>query len=116
MTVWLGLSRASLLAVAMLVSGAAISISAFIMTPTLSHEPIIALSFLVMVAADLYVLRAFHRLYRLSKDHEAVEGEAMGVIGEEVVEFSSQNPKWITIVTQAIIFVNVVYLVGKVIG
>lgn len=116
MTVWLGLSRASLLAVAILVSGAAISMSAFMMTPTLSLEPIIALSFLAMVVADLYVLRAFHRLYRLSKDHEAVEGEAMGVIGEEVVEFSSQNPKWITIVTQAIIFVNLVYLVGKVIG
>jgi chlorophyll synthase len=116
MTVWLGLSRASLLAVAILVSGAAISMSAFMMTPTLSLEPIIALSFLAMVVADLYVLRAFLRLYRLSKDHEAVEGEAMGVIGEEVVEFSSQNPKWITIVTQAIIFVNLVYLVGKVIG
>ncbi len=116
MTVWLGLSRASLLAIAMLASGAAISISAFAMTPTLSRQPIIALSFLAMVAADLYILRAFHRLYRLSKDHEAVEGEAMGAIGEEVVEFSSRNPKWITIVTQAIIFVNIVYLVGKVIG
>ena len=69
-----------------------------------------------MVAADLYVLRAFHRLYRLSKDHEAGEDETMGVIGEDMVEFSSQNPKWITIVTQTIIFVNIVYLVGKVIG
>jgi 4-hydroxybenzoate polyprenyltransferase len=116
MTVWLGLSRASLLAMAMLASGAAISMSAFLMTPTLIHEPLIAFSFLAMVAADLYVLRALHHLYRLSKDHEAVEGEAMGAIGEKVVEFSSRNPKWITIVTQAIIFVNVVYLVGKILG
>jgi 4-hydroxybenzoate polyprenyltransferase len=114
MTVWLGLSRATLLALALLAVGATLSISAFLMTPTFIQNPLLMLAPLTMIGADLYILRAYDKLYNLSKRQEIEEGDEKGVIGEEVVELSSKNPKWITIITQAIIFVNIIYLIGKI--
>ncbi len=114
MTVWLGLSRATLLALALLAVGATLSISAFLMTPTFIQNPLLMLAPLTMMGADLYIFRAYDKLYNLSKRQESEEGDVKGIIGEEVVELSSKNPKWITITTQAIIFVNLIYLVGKI--
>lgn len=42
------------------------------------------------------------------------EGDVKGGIEQEVVELSSKNPKWITITTQAIVFVNLIYFIGKI--
>jgi hypothetical protein len=72
------------------------------------------LASLVMVLVDMYIFRAYYKLYNLSKRQEVEEGDVKGVIGEEVIELSSQNPKWITVATQAIVFVNLIYFVGKI--
>lgn len=114
MTVWLGLSRATLLAFALLVVGGGLSIAAFLMTQIFAHQPLLMLAPLTMVAADLYIFRAYYQLYNLSRRQEAEEGDVKGVIGEEVVDLSSKNPKWITVATQAIVFVNLIYFVGKI--
>jgi 4-hydroxybenzoate polyprenyltransferase len=114
MTVWLGLSRATLLAFALLTVGAGLSIAAFLMTPVFTNNPLLMLAPLAMVAADLYIFRAYYKLYNLSRRQEVEEGDVKGVVGEEVVELSSQNPKWITVATQAIVFVNLIYFVGKI--
>jgi len=114
MAVWLGLSRATLLAIVLLAVGATLSISAFLMTPVFKQNPLLMLAPLTMVGADLYIFRAYFKLYNLAKRHEVEEGDAEGLIGEEVVELSSNNPKWITVTTQAIIFVNLIYFAGKI--
>jgi len=114
MTVWLGLSRATVLAFALLFVGGGLSIAAFLMTQIFADHALLMLAPLTMVAADLYIFRAYYRLYNLSRRQEAVEGDVRGVIGEEVADFSSMNPKWITVATQAIVFVNLIYFVGKI--
>jgi 4-hydroxybenzoate polyprenyltransferase len=114
MTVWLGLSRATLLAFGLLIVGAGLSIAAFLMTQVFTSNSLLMLAPLAMVVADLYIFRAYSKLYHLSKRQEVEEGDVKGGVGEEVVELSSQNPKWITVATQAIVFVNLIYLVGKI--
>ena len=114
MAVWLGLSRATLLAIALLALGATLSISAFLMTPVITKNPLLMLAPFTMVGADLYIFREYFKLYNLAKRHEAEEVDSKGLIGEMMVELSSENPKWITITTQAIIFVNLIYLAGKI--
>lgn len=113
MTVWLGLSRATLLAFALLVVGGGLSVAAFLMTKIFANQTMLMLVPLTMVAADIYIFGAYYRLYNLSRRQEVEEGDVKGAIGEEVVSFSSKNPKWITVATQAIVFVNLIYFVSK---
>jgi 4-hydroxybenzoate polyprenyltransferase len=114
MAVWLGLTRSTLFAITLLTVGATLSISAFLMTPTFMNNPLMMLTPIVMIGADVYILGSFKQLYKLSKMQVVEEGDVKGVIGEKVVKLSAENPRWITITTQAIILVNAIYLIGKI--
>lgn len=114
MTVWLGLSKATILASVLLVVGAVSSIYAFLATPTFSSNILLRLAPLVMVGVDLFILKAYHQLFRLSRKYEVTESDLKEVVGAEVVRFSSLNPRWITLTTQAIVFVNVVYFFARI--
>lgn len=64
----------------------------------------------VMGAAYFYVLGKYWKLLNLSK-----QLNNSGSVEQEIVELAAKNPKWITIVTQAIVFMCLILLVAKII-
>ncbi len=115
-TAWLGLSRAMVLASALLVIGASLSIYAFISTTIFSTNHVLMASPIIMVVVDAIILGKYNRLYQLSRRHEAVERGVRGSVGDEIVALASDNPSWITLTTQAIVIVNLLLLAGKIIS
>jgi len=63
-----------------------------------------------MVVANAAVLRQYRRLYRLSRTHSVSQDQDLY---RKVVELSSQNPKWITLVSQASVLVHLVLISAK---
>lgn len=109
LTVRIGLAKASLLAMLMLGLGGALMITAF--TLALANKyPILSLFLLTMVAADFIVLRNYKRLYSLSKEYASSKES---LTAEEIVQLSANNPKWITLVSQSIVFMSIILLVAK---
>jgi 4-hydroxybenzoate polyprenyltransferase len=108
MTVWLGLGRATLFGIFLLTTGlilmgAAYAIQSFSMGLTLLS------AFLVVPAlAIAYVVKQFisiHSLLRADNGRPAMDG---------IVALASRNPKWITLVSQSIVFISLVLLVAKI--
>jgi 4-hydroxybenzoate polyprenyltransferase len=110
MTVRLGLAKASLLSIALLGLGGTLIGGAFFVTLINGQYPVLGLSVLAIVAADAIVLRKLKRLYTLSKEYEHSN---RGLVDEEIVSFSSDNPKWIMLVTQTYSIISVLMLASK---
>jgi 4-hydroxybenzoate polyprenyltransferase len=110
MTVRLGLAKASLLSIALLGLGGTLIGGAFFVTLINGQYPVLGLSVLAIVAADAIVLRKLKRLYTLSKEYE---DSNRGPVDEEIVSFSSDNPKWIMLVTQTYSIISVLMLASK---
>ncbi len=110
LSVRLGLVRASLLAIAMLSLGGIISGAAIIMALASINKLPLAIFLVVMAGVDLKVLREFRKLYNLSKSHASDPKEP---VKREIVALSAKNPKWITMVSQAVVLMAVVLIVAK---
>lgn len=110
MTVWLGLVRASLFGIMLLSVGGVLMGVAFFFKLVHDIQPQLAAFLLVIAAADCIVLRKYVRLYSLSKDYVSSEDSS---VAQDIVELASHNPQWITLVSQAIVFMSLVLLVGK---
>ena len=111
MTVALGLPGAVLLAMVLLPAGLVISGAALLATPAFSGS-FLGLSLAAMLLANGLVLRQYRRLHRLCRVYSVSHAE---VTYGKIVELSSNNPKWITLVSQASLLVNLVLAAGKVI-
>ena len=111
MTVALGLPRAAILAMVLLPAGLMISGAALLSTPGFSGSAF-GVSLAAMILANLYVLRKYSQLYRLCRMHSVTKDE--GLYGR-IVELSSENPKWITLVSQASLLVNLVLAAAKIV-
>lgn len=109
LTVRIGLVKASLLAMLMLSLGGALMVTAFMLTLANKH-PILSLFLLTIVAADFIVLRNYKRLYSLSKAYASTKES---LTAEGIVQLSANNPKWITLVSQSIVFMSIILLVAK---
>lgn len=110
MTVRLGLVKASLLSIALLSVGGILCGAGFALRLALSPHPVLTAFILAMVIAHGSVFRKYLRLYSLSKEY--VSSNQQSTI-DQIVELSAQNPRWITLVTQAIVFMSLVLAVSK---
>ncbi len=109
LTVALGLKNASLFAMTLLTSGLALMATAF--TLALAGKQPLLLAFLLAIsAADAYVFGNIRKLHTLSSQYEHTNESHFA---EEIVELSTHNPKWITLVSQSIVLMSVVLLVSK---
>ena len=110
MTVRLGLAKASLLSIALLGLGGTLIGGAFFVTFINGQYPVLSLSVLAIAVADAIVLRKLKRLYTLSKEYEY---SSRNPVDKEIVSFSSDNPKWIMLVTQTYSIISVLMLASK---
>lgn len=111
MTVRLGLVRASLFSIILLSVGGILCGTGFLLRLAGGSYPVLTVFLLVMVVAYFYVLRKYNRLYVLSKRY--MTSELHNPIAQDIERLSAHNPKWITLITQTIVFMSLVLLAGK---
>jgi len=109
MTVRLGLVRASILAIALLIAGGTLMASAFVIAVS-DLFPLLTFSLTAIVVADIIILRNYWKLYKLSKQH-SITGDSS--IADEIVELSARNPTWINLAQQSIVIMTLVLLAVK---
>lgn len=110
LTVHVGLVKASLLAMALLATGAALTMIAFLLEFTYAQHPFLSIILVAIPVAAFVVLKEFKKLYSLSKKYMISESNS---IGEEIVRLSAHNPQLIMIITQTYSIISIVLLVSK---
>jgi hypothetical protein len=110
LTVHLGLVKASILAIALLTTGATLTTIAFLLQFTYAQHLFLAILLVAIPTAGFFVLTKFWKLYSLSKEYMASKSNS---IEEKLVDLSSHNPQWIMIVTQTYSIISVVLLVSN---
>jgi 4-hydroxybenzoate polyprenyltransferase len=110
-TVHIGLVKASILGILFLTAGAAFTASAFLMRFASDQHLFLSILLVAIVVAGFVVLRQFRRLYFLSKEYAASNGD--NSIGEKIVSLAAQNPRWIMIITQTYSAISIVLLLSK---
>jgi 4-hydroxybenzoate polyprenyltransferase len=111
MTVRLGLVKASLLSIILLILGGTFMGTAFLVTFAYEQYPLLMLLVIAIAVADSIVLRQFRKLYKLSKEYEKSSNQ--NAIAEEITELSANNPKWIMLVTQTYSLISIIMLASK---
>jgi 4-hydroxybenzoate polyprenyltransferase len=109
MTVALGMPGATVLAMILLCVGLLVSGAALLSTPAFSGSWF-GLALLAMLLANGVVLRQYVKLYRLCQAYW--ESGDDGTY-QKIVQLSSHNPQWITLVSQASLLVNLVLAIAK---
>jgi 4-hydroxybenzoate polyprenyltransferase len=110
LTVHVGLIKASMLAIALLTTGATLTLIAFLLEFTYAQHPLLSIILVAIPVAAFVVLKQFKKLYSLSKEYMASESNS---IGEEIVHLSAHNPQWIMIITQTYSIISIILLISK---
>jgi 4-hydroxybenzoate polyprenyltransferase len=109
MTVWLGLVKASVLAIVLLSVGGILMGTAFALA-IFTQFPALAVSLLVLLVADVIILRNYGTLYKLSRQYSSTKDDSTV---EKIVELSARNPKWINLAQLSVLVLSVALLVAK---
>jgi 1,4-dihydroxy-2-naphthoate octaprenyltransferase len=110
MTVRLGLAKASLLSIGLLSVGGILCGTGFLLKLASSPHSFLTVFLLVMAVAHAYIFNKYLQLYKLAKD--CASNPEQGSV-DKMVELAAQNPRWITIVTQTIVFMALILIVAK---
>ena len=111
MTVRLGLVKASLFSIVLLSVGGILCGTGFFLRLAYASHQVLVVSLIVMAVAYCFVLRKYTRLYFLSKEYTTSENQSS--VAQKIERLSAHNPQWITLITQTIVFMSLVLLVGK---
>jgi 4-hydroxybenzoate polyprenyltransferase len=109
MTVWLGLAKASVLAIVLLTVGGILMGAAFALA-IFAQFPVLAVSLLVLLVADIIILRNYRTLYGLSRQYSLTKEDSTA---ESIVKLSARNPKWINLAQLSILVLAVALLAAK---
>jgi len=113
MTVRLGLSRAALLGIILLSAGAILTGTALFLEWFFNQQLWFSILILAIPITVVFVLAKFRKLYSLSKEYETSNNQNRSFLEEKIVNLSSDNPKWIMLVTQAYSLLSIMLLVSK---
>jgi 4-hydroxybenzoate polyprenyltransferase len=111
LTVNLGLVKASILAIALLTTGATLTAIAFLLQFTYAQHPFLSILLVAIPVAGFFVLKQFRKLYSLSKEYMASNNSSL--IEEKIVNLSARNPQWIMIITQTYSAISIILLLSK---
>ena len=111
-TVGLGLSRSALLGIVLLSVGSLFTGTALLLEWSTNHQLWLSAFLLGIPISVLFVLGKFRKLYSLSKNYEASDKNGSD-LREKIVDLSSDNPKWIMIVTQTYSVLSILLLASK---
>ena len=113
LTVRLGLSRATLLGIILLSVGAGLTGIALFLEWFFNQQLLFTMFILLIPIAVVFILGKFRRLLSLSKKYETMNNQNRRVLEEKIVNLSSDNPKWIMLVTQTYSLLSIMLLVSK---
>jgi 4-hydroxybenzoate polyprenyltransferase len=114
-TVQLGITKASLLGITLLGAGGILAGSGLALTWADGKMPWLMSFLIAMAVVYLYILREYWRLHKLSRRHVAEAATAKdGKLEKEIVTLAAENPKWITLITQAIVLMCIILLISKI--
>ena len=111
-TVGLGLSRSALLGIVLLSVGSLFTGTALFLEWSANQQLWLSVFLLGIPLSVLFVLGKFRQLYSLSKNYETSERNGSD-LREKIVNLSSDNPKWIMIVTQTYSMLSILLLASK---
>lgn len=109
MTVWIGLRRASVLAMVLLVAGGTFMAVSLVLTVSVTF-PLLLVALLSIFGADAIILRSYWKLHALSRQY-SISGDDS--VAEKIVELSARNPRWINLAQQSIVILALVLIVAK---
>jgi len=113
MTVRLGLSGATSLGIILLSAGAVLTGTALFLEWSFNQQLRFSILIPAIPIAVVFVLAKFRKLYSLSKEYEKSNDQKHSVLEEKIVNLSSDNPKWIMLVTQTYSLLSIVLLASK---
>jgi 4-hydroxybenzoate polyprenyltransferase len=111
MTVRLGLAKASLAGIALLATGAALTVGAFLLEFFFEQRSLLCVFLFAIPVAAIFVLEKFRKLYILSEKYSRSGGDSS--LAEEIMRLSANNPRWIMLVTQTYSFISILLLASK---
>jgi 1,4-dihydroxy-2-naphthoate octaprenyltransferase len=111
MTVRLGLVNASIFSIVLLILGALLTGTAFVLHWINAGNLWLTAFLLAIPVALVYVLKKFKQLHTLSQEYET--SKAKDAIAQDIVRFSSHNPQWIILMTQTYSAMSVILLLSK---
>jgi 4-hydroxybenzoate polyprenyltransferase len=113
MTVRLGLSRAISLGIVLLSAGAVLTGTALFLEWSFNQQLRFSILIPAIPIAVVFVLTKFRKLHSLSKEYEKSNDQNRSVLEERIVNLSSDNPKWIMLVTQTYSLLSIMLLASK---
>ena len=111
-TVRLGLSRSALLGIILLSVGSLCTGMALLLNWSVNQQLWLGVFLLGIPVSVLFVLGKFRQLYSLSKRYETANKNESD-LREKIVDLSSDNPKWIMIVTQTYSILSILLRASK---
>jgi 1,4-dihydroxy-2-naphthoate octaprenyltransferase len=111
MTVWLGLKKASGLAIGLLFIGTVMVVGSYSTSDLFTRYPLLLIFLLVIIAANGFVFSHFLRLRKLICQSNT---DDLNFI-KKAVELAVDNPKWITISSMGSLSVALIMILGKLI-
>jgi 4-hydroxybenzoate polyprenyltransferase len=111
-TVRLGLSRSALLGIVLLSVSSLCTGMALLLNWIVNQQVWLGIFLLGIPISVLFVLGKFRHLYSLSKNYEASNKNGSD-LREKIVDLSSDNPKWIMMVTQTYSILSILLLASK---
>lgn len=109
-TVRIGLVKASLSSILLLVAGGILTGTAFFLRLMNGFQPVLNVFLLTIVVADLLVLGKLVTLHFLSKEYVASKNQKLA---QNIRRMASDGPKWVILVSQTAIFMSLIFLLGK---
>ena len=111
MTVWLGLKKASGLAIGLLLIGTVMVVGSYSTSDLFARSPMLIIFLFIIIAANGFVFSQFLRLRKLIFQSN---GDNLASI-KKAVELAADNPKWITISSMGSLSVALITILGKLI-
>ncbi|MDD1776227.1 MAG: prenyltransferase [Candidatus Methanomethylicus sp.] len=113
LTVRLGLSRAAAMGIALLGAGAALSATALFLEWVRNQLSVLGVLVLAIPIVVLFVLSKFWKLYCLTRDFDGENTQDRLALEGKITNLSSENPKWIMLVTQTYMILSIILLITK---
>ena len=113
LTVRMGLSRAAMMGIVLLGAGAALTAIALFLEWVRNQLSVLGVFVLAIPVVVLFVLSKFWKLYRLTREFDDANSQDRLALEGKITDLSSENPKWIMLVTQTYMILSIMLLLTK---
>ncbi len=113
LTVRLGLSKAMLMGTTLLTAGATLTATSLFLEWSNNQLSIMFIAVLAIPVVAVFVLSKFLKLHHLTKEYENTDNQNRSTVEGKVTDLSSENPKWIMIITQTYMILSILLLLTK---